>query len=53
MQSTSNALLNFTKNLDSLIIGIVLFNKSFKVVMQNTSLEIPDLNKIQFNDLYM
>jgi len=46
MQGTSSALLNFIGNLNSLIIGIVLFNKSFKTAIQNISLELLDLNKI-------
>jgi hypothetical protein len=33
--------------------GMVLSNKLFKVVIQNTSLELLDLNKIQFNNLYI
>ena len=32
---------------------MVLSNKLFKVAMRNTSLELPDLNKMQFNNLYM
>jgi hypothetical protein len=46
MQGAFSTLLNFIRNLDSLIIKIVLSDELFKVIMRNTSLKLLDLNKI-------
>jgi len=32
---------------------MALSNELFKVAMRNASLELPDLNKMQFNNTYM
>ena len=53
MQGASSALPNFVGNSDSLTMGIVLSDESFEVAMRNASPELPDLNEMQFNDLYM
>ena len=53
MQGAFSALPNFTRNSDSLTMRIILSDKSFKVAMWNASLELPDLNEMQFNNLYM
>jgi hypothetical protein len=53
MQGVSSTLPSFIKNSDSLIMGIVLSNKLFKVIIQNTSPELLNLNKMQFNNMYI
>lgn len=53
MQGASSALPNFARDSDSLTVGMVLSDESFEAAMRNASPELPDLNEMQFDDMYM